>query len=188
MRRSRIAIRYTTKYWDLPGVPPMGGNRRRPGGALSLFLPGVGAEEFFELALDALERVGIGRRLALARDIGPAARVLSVELDPFLRHRLAIGDDRLGRAFRLADAAIDAFVGMNDEHVLALVEAIDGADFDAIHVLALDAGFGDDVGHGFRTLLLAGARPLARFIRPRQCPGASSPAVARHRGRRRRHR
>jgi hypothetical protein len=32
------------------------------------------------------------------------------------------------RAFRLAYAAIDAFVRMDDEHVLALVETIDGAD------------------------------------------------------------
>src|SRR5439155_1328831 len=30
---------------------------------------------------------------------------------------------------------------------LALVEAVDGADLDAVHVLALDAVFGDDVGH-----------------------------------------
>jgi hypothetical protein len=36
---------------------------------------------------------------------------------------------------------------MNDEHVLAFVETIDRADLDAIHVFALDAIFGDDVGH-----------------------------------------
>jgi hypothetical protein len=34
---------------------------------------------------------------------------------------------------------------MDDEHVFALVEAIDGANFHAIHQLALDAGFIDDV-------------------------------------------
>jgi len=34
---------------------------------------------------------------------------------------------------------------MDDEHVFALVEAIDGADLDAIHQLALDAGFIDDI-------------------------------------------
>jgi len=37
---------------------------------------------------------------------------------------------------------------MDDEHVLALVEAVDGADLDAVHVLAFDAGFSDDVRHG----------------------------------------
>jgi hypothetical protein len=34
---------------------------------------------------------------------------------------------------------------MDDEHVFALVEAIDGANFNAIHQLALDAGFIDDI-------------------------------------------
>ena len=41
----------------------------------------------------------------------------------------------------------NAVVGVDDEHVLALVEAIDRADLDAIGVFALDAGFIDDVGH-----------------------------------------
>jgi hypothetical protein len=46
---------------------------------------------------------------------------------------------------------------MDDEHVLALVEAVHGAHFDAVHVLALDAGFGDDVGHRERLSHLPGA-------------------------------
>jgi hypothetical protein len=40
---------------------------------------------------------------------------------------------------------------VNDEHVLALVEAIDRADLDAVHVFALDATFDDDISH-FRAL------------------------------------
>jgi hypothetical protein len=36
---------------------------------------------------------------------------------------------------------------MDDEHVVALVEAVDGAYFHAVHVLALDAIFGHDIGH-----------------------------------------
>jgi hypothetical protein len=36
---------------------------------------------------------------------------------------------------------------MDDEHILALVEAVHRTDFDAIHVLALDAVVVDDVGH-----------------------------------------
>ena len=36
---------------------------------------------------------------------------------------------------------------MNDEHVLALVEAVHGADFNAVHVLAADAGVVHNVGH-----------------------------------------
>jgi hypothetical protein len=51
------------------------------------------------------------------------------------------------RAFGLAHAAIDAFVRMDDQHVLALVEAVHGAHLDAVGIFALDAGFSDDVSH-----------------------------------------
>jgi hypothetical protein len=36
---------------------------------------------------------------------------------------------------------------MDHKHVLALVETIDGAHFDAIRVLTFDAIIGDDVSH-----------------------------------------
>jgi hypothetical protein len=36
---------------------------------------------------------------------------------------------------------------MDDQHVLALVEAIHRADFNAIGIFAFDAGFRDDVSH-----------------------------------------
>jgi hypothetical protein len=36
---------------------------------------------------------------------------------------------------------------MNDEHVLTLIEAIDGTNFNAVRELALDAILVDDVGH-----------------------------------------
>ena len=36
---------------------------------------------------------------------------------------------------------------MDDEHILALVEAVHGADFDAIGVFAPDANFGHDISH-----------------------------------------
>jgi hypothetical protein len=36
---------------------------------------------------------------------------------------------------------------VDDEHVVALVEAVHGAHFHAVHVLALDAVFGNDVSH-----------------------------------------
>jgi hypothetical protein len=44
-----------------------------------------------------------------------------------------------------AHAAIDAFVGVYHEHVLAIVEAVDRTNLDAIHVPAFDAIFGDDL-------------------------------------------
>ena len=53
--------------------------------------------------------------------------------DPLREIALGVGQDRLDRALGLADAAIDAFVGVDDEHVLALVEAVDRAHLDAVH-------------------------------------------------------
>jgi hypothetical protein len=56
---------------------------------------------------------------------------------------------------------------MNDEHVLAFVEAVHRAYFHAIHVLALDATLVDDVGHGADCswfLLLPGATAAAGQI------------------------
>jgi hypothetical protein len=51
---------------------------------------------------------------------------------------------------------------MDHQHVLALVEAIDGADLNAIGVFAFDAGFSDDVSHpGLRNGLKFGFLPSA---------------------------
>ena len=89
----------------------------------------------------------ICQRLALARDVGPLLGETAVDLHPFLDPGFRIGNDGLGRAFRLAYAAIDAFIRIDDEKILPLVEAVDGAYFDAIHKLALNTALGDDVGH-----------------------------------------
>ncbi|GCC47638.1 hypothetical protein chiPu_0031496, partial [Chiloscyllium punctatum] len=80
-------------------------------------------------------------------DVRPALGVVAVDLEPLFQARLGVRLDGVGRTFRLAYAAIDAFVRMDDQHVLALVEAIDGADLDAVGIFTLDAGFSDDVGH-----------------------------------------
>ena len=96
----------------------------------------------------AVPLLGVGRRFPFERDIRPGFREFRVNLQPSLKPRFGIGPDGVHRAFRLADPAIDAFVGMDDQHVLALVEAIDRADLDAVHILAAYASFRDDVGHG----------------------------------------
>src|SRR6185312_15235259 len=118
-----------------------------------------------ELIGNAVPFLGVGGRSAFARDVRPGLGVLPVHLDPFFGVGLAVGLDRLGGTFRLADAAIDALVGMDDEHVFALVEAIHGTDFDAVHVLTFDAGFVDDIRHGTGIpdgeIRLASMRPRA---------------------------
>jgi hypothetical protein len=56
-------------------------------------------------------------------------------------------EDRGDGALRLARAAIDAFVRLNEQLVLAFIYAIDGTDVDAGPVLHVDAWLGDDVRH-----------------------------------------
>src|SRR4029079_13371669 len=99
-------------------------------------------EIFVVLALFALVLVGIGRTVLLAGDVRPLRREAGVELQPLLEAALRVGQDCFGGAFGLAHATVDAFVGIDDQHGLALVEAVDGADLDAIHILAADAGVG----------------------------------------------
>src|SRR5436853_2194045 len=105
----------------------------------------------------------VGRRVALHRDIRPDLRILGIQLDEFLQPRFGVRLDRFDRAFRLAYAAIDAFVRVDDEHVLALVEAVHGADRYAIHQFATDTAIVDDVGHtnSGRKHALASAMALA---------------------------
>ena len=83
----------------------------------------------------------------LGRDVGPLGAVLRVEFEPLLKTIFGIGQDRFSRALGLANAAVDTFVRVDYEHVLAFVEAIYGANLDAVHIFAFDAGIGDDVGH-----------------------------------------
>jgi hypothetical protein len=123
--------------------------------------------EFVRLALPLL-RVSGG--IPFDRNIRPSFRVVSVELEPLLSARFGIRLDRLDRTFRLAHAAIDAFVRMDDEHVLTLVEAIDGADLHAIHQFALDATLVDNVGQlivlpADRLLIIHVDVPLALWLK-----------------------
>jgi hypothetical protein len=83
--------------------------------------------------------------------------------------RLGVGLDRVDRAFRLADPAIDAFVRVDHEHVLALVEAVHGAHVDAVHGFAANAALVDDVGQlsvlsFWVTLLLVAGGPVHHMI------------------------
>jgi hypothetical protein len=50
---------------------------------------------------------------------GPSFCIVSVELEPVLGPGLGVRFDRLHRTLRLTHLAIDAFIGMNDEHIFA---------------------------------------------------------------------
>ena len=104
---------------------------------------------------DACSGLGLRRRrrLHLRRHelvhLRDAVAVRVVDLDerlPLVGHRV-LGEDRLDRALGLAGAAVDALLGIDHEHAVGLVDAVDGADVDAGLVLHIDAGLGDDVCH-----------------------------------------
>jgi hypothetical protein len=105
----------------------------------------------FELIGDALPLLGIRRRSFFGGDIGPNLCIFGINAKPAFDAGLGIRLDRFDGAFGLANPTVDAFIRVDDQHVLALVKAIHGADFDAIHVFAFDAIVVDDIGH-FHTL------------------------------------
>src|SRR4051812_10742910 len=83
---------------------------------------------------------------ARGTEVGEEVDVRGVVVLP-LRGGVVLVEDRLDRAHRLAGAAVDALVGVDVEHPVALVDAVDGALVDARPVLEVDTGLRDDVGH-----------------------------------------
>src|SRR4029078_6480005 len=65
---------------------------------------------------------------------------------PFLRERI-LGKNRLNRALRLARAAVDALLRVDDEHAGEHVDAVHRTHVHAGQIFDVDAGLGDDVGH-----------------------------------------
>src|SRR5262245_45952387 len=119
----------------------------------SIAFPGLGGEVLFELAPDAIEFLGTRRGFLFGRYVRPLAGIFGIDFQPLFETRFGIRLDRIGRAFGFADAAVDALVGVDDKHVLTLVETIDRTDLYAVHVLALDAIVGHDIGHRRCSLL-----------------------------------
>src|SRR6185437_2923806 len=92
------------------------------------------------LAVPAARRAqsGDGRAEEIAVDVHEHASVVG---DVF------IPDDRVDRADRQAQAAIDALVRVDVEHPRAFVNAVDRTRRGARAVLDVDAGRRDDIGH-----------------------------------------
>jgi len=108
-----------------------------------------------KLALNAIKGLGTLWRIALYGDVWPFWRIFRVDLQPLVETWLGIRLDGVGWAFRLANTAIDAFIGVDDQHVFAFIEAIHRTNFYAIHIFAFDAVFSDDIGHVHPLILSA---------------------------------
>src|SRR6478735_8705511 len=111
---------------------------------------GESADQLVELAGAVFPLFRVRQRRLAPGDARPALGQLGVELGHVLlvAGHVFLGNDGVDRALGDADGAVDALVGVDGEEVGPLTEAIDGADVDAVGVLAADAGFEDDVGHG----------------------------------------
>ena len=83
--------------------------RGRPPLVDLIALARVGAEVFVEFVGHVHKGVGIGWCRLLPRDVGPNFRVLAVDVEPLFETGLCVWLDCVDRAFRLANAAIDAF-------------------------------------------------------------------------------
>lgn len=103
-----------------------------------------------KLAADTIPLGGIGQRILANGDHRPLPTQFSVQGgEMFLTRRHVVdGEDRLGRALWLTKRAVDALVGIDHQKIGTFVETVHRADFDTVSVLATDAVFGDDKGHG----------------------------------------
>ena len=101
----------------------------------------------FQLVGYAVEGLCVSGFFALDRNVWPDRGIFHIQFEPVFETWLGVRKNGFGRAFRLAHAAINALVGIDHEHVFALVEAVDRTDLDAIHIFAFDAIVGDDEGH-----------------------------------------
>src|SRR5688500_15638427 len=70
---------------------------------------------------------------------------------PLLRGVILV-EDRFHRAYRLARAAVDAFVRVDVEHPPALINAVARAFLDASTVLQIHTWLCNDVRHRYRSL------------------------------------
>jgi hypothetical protein len=102
------------------------------------------------------------RRLTLYRDVRPDQSIFGIDVEPLFESRLGVRFNRVDRALRLANTAIDAFVRVDDEHVLTLIEAVDRTYLDTVHVLTFDTAFIDDVG---QLSLLPASISVVEFLR-----------------------
>src|SRR5450432_2888833 len=111
------------------------------------------------------------RRIRLIEDV-------LVQRDEALQVRgnIFFREDCGHRALRLACATVDAFVGLDEQLVRPLIDAIDGTDVDTRLVLDVDACFGDDVRHSALDGVLSAYAP-PRKVRRKAGPQQGSPTA-----------
>src|SRR5262252_3421288 len=92
-----------------------------------------------------------------------------------IRRYVVLRENRLHRALRDAQRAIDALVGIDHQEIRTFPKAVDRTNIDAVRVLAFDAAFGNDVGHA---AIGGGRGETTNSIKSLDAPGDRAPARA----------
>src|SRR3954452_1080040 len=126
------------------------------------------------VALDQAQLAGAAGGAELVEELD----VRLVVVLPLLRSVVLV-EDRLDRADRLTGTAVDAFVRVDVQGPLALVDAVDRALLDARLVLDVDTRLRDDVGHAVVPppcwRASSGSAASRAGARRRRCPPLVSP-------------
>ena len=95
--------------------------------------------------------IGIIRIGLLAGDGRPLVGKLSIDLNEvkLIFRDIFFGKDGCLGAFRYANGAVNALVGINHKEIGAFMKAVDRANVNTVSTFAVDACFADNVGHGF---------------------------------------
>lgn len=112
-----------------------------------------------EFSWQAIHLLCMGQGIFAVRNDRPLVGQASVEINPFLTVRFGVGLDCACRAFRFAHTAVNAVVGVDDQHGVTLVKTVYRADVHAVRVLTCDTVFGDNIG---QDTFLHSASPMAR--------------------------
>lgn len=104
-----------------------------------------------------LNRLKVGRDFchgSMLRSTLEVVGLFEVFFDPVfvVCRNIRVYKDGGDGAFCFAESAVDALIWMNVDHVITFVDAVDRADLHAGLVLDSDAGFRNNVGHGFAKL------------------------------------
>jgi hypothetical protein len=71
--------------------------------------------------------------------------------------QIILGVDRLYRAFRHAEGAIDALIRVDHQKIRPFMKAVHRAHIHTVGVFTFDARFGNNIGHGWTPFINNGA-------------------------------
>lgn len=145
-------------------VPPFSGPRGQQG-ANRHGAPGFGANK---PALPSLpfQSSASADGLPLRVMLGHYGSERAVPFKPVRCPSVRIRHDRGGRTFRFAHVAVNAFIRMDCQHVLAHTDAVHRTRLQAIHIFALDTVFDAHIGRRSSSCQRA-KRETARAVRRR---------------------